>query len=144
MSIVSSRHAGNRASVKHSLAVLSVRMSSVMVLSALSEADMLGFCDSFRAELLGRLWWQSVFIRGAHIGTKQGVCKDSARRSSSWGCCCLCVEVIFRNAFSWTGARRNKGFLPVLFCSGMPVLLVGEFGDMLVNGEGEEFESFPS
>lgn len=48
------------------------------------------------------------------------------------------------HTFSWTGARRNKGFLPVLFCSGMPVLLVGEFGDTLGNGEGEEFESFPS
>lgn len=85
-----------------------------------------------------------MFIRGAHIGTKQGVCKNSARRSSSWGCCCLCMEVIFRNTFSLAGARRDKGFLPVLFCSGMPVLLVGEFGDTLGNREGEEFESFPS
>lgn len=84
-----------------------------------------------------------MFIRGAHIGTKWSV------QRQCWpelilGMLLLCVEVIFRNTFSWTGARRDKGFLPVLFCSGMPVLLVGEFGDTLGNREGEESESFSS
>lgn len=84
-----------------------------------------------------------MFIRGAHIGTKRSVQRQSSPELIL-GMLLLCVEVIFRNTFSWSGARRDKGFLPVLFCCGMPVLLVGEFGDMLGNGEGEESESFPS